>query len=265
VGNVAGLTKGKRCVIVGASSHRSIGWGIARALHREGADLFFSYSSDRSKPHLDALVDSLSGGRTYPRVRCDVANDEDVAALFRRARDHWGGQFDVLVHSVGRARAEELSGSYLDISREGYAFAHSISAFSLVACVREAAPLLAGSGAGSVITITYAASQRVIPDYNVMASAKAALDCHVRYLAAELGPRNIRVNAIAAGPIRTLSATAVKSLASGRRLIEERAPLRRNVDTDEIGDVALFLASDLSRCLTGEILNADNGFHILGM
>jgi enoyl-[acyl-carrier protein] reductase I len=262
---VGGLVSGKRCVVIGASSHRSIGWGIARALHREGADLFFSYSSDRSKTHLDALVDSLAGGERFPRARCDVARDEDVAALFRRVAEHWDGKLDVLVHSAGHARAEELSGSYLHISREGYAFAHSISAYSLVACAREAALLLAAGGAGSIITITYAAGQRVVPDYNVMASAKAALDCHVRYLAAELGPQNTRVNAISAGPIRTLSASAVKSLAGGRKLMEERAPLRRNVDTSDIGDVALFLASDLSRCLTGEILNADNGFHVLGM
>ena len=263
--DVAGLMVGKRCVVLGASSPRSIGWGIARALHREGADLFFSYSSDRSKIHLDPLVDSLPGGERFPRVRCDVGRDEDVASFFRSVEAHWGGALDVLVHSVGHARAEELTGSYLDISREGYAFAHSISAYSLIACAREAAPLLAAGGAGSILTITYVAGQRVVPDYNVMASAKAALECHVRYLAAELGPRNIRVNAISAGPIRTLSASAVKSLASGRRQMEERAPLRRNVDTSEVGDVALFLASDLSRCLTGEILNADNGFHVLGM
>ncbi len=254
----------KRCVVLGASSRRSIGWGIAQALHREGADLFFSYSSDRSKAHLDPLVDSLEGGAGFPRVRCDVASDEDVASFFRAVADHYGGELDVLVHSIGHARADELTGSYLNISRDGYAFAHSISAFSLVACAREAAPLLEAGGSGSVLTITYAASTRVMPDYNVMASAKAALECHVRYLAAELGPRNVRVNAIAAGPIRTLSANAVKSLAAGRRQMEERAPLRRNVDTDEVGDVALFLASDLSRCVTGEIINADNGFHVLG-
>jgi enoyl-[acyl-carrier protein] reductase I len=193
-----------------------------------------------------------------------VASDEDVASFFRAVADHYGGELDVLVHSIGHARADELTGSYLNISRDGYAFAHSISAFSLVACAREAAPLLEAGGSGSVLTITYAASTRVMPDYNVMASAKAALECHVRYLAAELGPRNVRVNAIAAGPIRTLSANAVKSLAAGRRQMEERAPLRRNVDTDEVGDVALFLASDLSRCVTGEIINADNGFHVLG-
>ena len=255
---------GKRCVVLGASSHRSIGWGIARALHREGADLFFSYSSERSKAHLDRLVDSLAGGDRFPRERCDVGRDDDVAALFRAVAGHWGGRLDVLVHSVGHARAEELTGSYLNISRDGYAFAHSVSAFSLVACAREAAPLLEAGGNGSILTITYAAGTRVVPDYNVMASAKAALDCHVRYLAAELGPRNVRVNAIAAGPIRTLSASAVKSLAAGRRQMEERTPLRRNVDTSEVGDVAVFLASDLSRCLTGEIFNADNGFHVLG-
>lgn len=262
---MSGLLTGKRCVVIGASSHRSIGWGIAQALHREGADLYFSYSSDRSRIHLDPLVDTLAGGSHVPRQRCDVGSDGDIADLFQRVAEHWDGKLDVLVHSVGHARAEELTGSYLDISREGYAHAHGISTYSIVACARAAAPLLAAGGAGSIITITYDASQRVVPDYNVMASAKAALDCHVRYLAAELGPQNIRVNAISAGPIRTLSASAVKSLARGRALMEARAPLRRNVDTAEIGDVAVFLASHLSRCITGEILNADNGFHVLGV
>jgi enoyl-[acyl-carrier protein] reductase I len=256
------LLAGKRCLILGASSHRSIGWGIARALHDHGAGLFFGYSSERSKGHLDDLIATLPGGERFPRVQCNVESDGEIAALFRRVSEHWDGALDVLVHSVGHARAEELTGSYLNISRDGYAFAHSISAYSLVACAREAAPLLAKGGAGSIITITYSAGERVLPDYNVMASAKAALETHVRYLAAELGPQNTRVNAISAGPIRTLSASAVKSLSTARQAMEERAPLRRNVDTSDVGDVALFLASDLSRCLTGEILNADNGFHI---
>ena len=262
---MTGLVAGKRCVILGASSHRSIGWGIARALHSGGADHFFSYSSDRSKTHLDELVNSLPNGERIPRVKCDVQSDAEIAELFERVAEHWRGKLDVLVHSIGHARADELSGSYLNISRDGYAFAHSISAYSLVACAREAAPLLAAGGAGSIITITYTAGERVIPDYNVMASAKAALETHVRYLAAELGPQNIRVNAISVGPIRTLSASAVKSLGAARRAMEERAPLRRNVDTGDVADVALFLASDLSHALTGEILNADNGLHIVGL
>lgn len=262
--------RGRRCLVMGASSHRSIGWGIARALHREGAELFFSYSSERSKGHLDGLLADLPGGERVPRVQCDVGSDEEVAALFARIGEHWDGRMDVLVHTAGHARAEELTGSYLVISREGYAFAHSVSAYSLVAAAREGAPLLTagaaegGGGGASIITLTYSAAERVVPDYNVMASAKAALECHVRYLAAELGPRNIRVNAISAGPIRTLSASAVKSLGAARKVTEERAPLRRNVDTDDVGNVALFLASDLSRCVTGEILHADNGFHVLG-
>jgi enoyl-[acyl-carrier protein] reductase I len=282
------LLRGRRCLVMGASSHRSIGWGIARALYREGAKLAFSYSSERSRTHLNELVDALPDGSRVPRFQCDVGSDEEIGALFRRVGEHWDGALDVLVHTAGHARAEELSGSYLDISRDGYAFAHSLSAYSLVACAREAAPLLqagaaraAGAqddgvqdgggqqsvapGGSSIITITYPPGQRVMPDYNVMASAKAALETHVRYLAAELGPRGIRVNAISAGPIRTLSASAVKSLAAGRRQMEERAPLRRNVETEDVGNVALFLASDLARCVTGEILNADNGFHVLGI
>jgi enoyl-[acyl-carrier protein] reductase I len=283
------LMRGRRCLVMGASSHRSIGWGIARALHREGAALAFSYSSERSKARLDDLVDTLPDGARVPRFQCDVGSDDEIASLFRRLGEHWDGALDVFVHTAGHARAEELSGSYLDISRDGYAFAHSLSAYSLVVCAREAAPLLvagatqhAGAqggggaqnagpqqgvvpGGSSIITITYPAGQRVMPYYNVMASAKAALETHVRYLAAELGPRGIRVNAISAGPIRTLSASAVKSLAAGRRQMEERAPLRRNVETEDVGNVALFLASDLARSITGEILNADNGLYVLGI
>lgn len=255
---------------MGASSHRSIGWAVARALHREGSQLFFSYSSQRSREHLDDLLASLPDGAGLPRAQCDVGNDEEIAALFQRVGEQWDGALDVVVHTAGNSRPEELTGSYLGITREGYAFAHSLSAYSLVAVAREAAPLLAAgsaardAGGASVIAMTYAAAERVVPDYNVMASAKASLETHVRYLAAELGPRNIRVNAISAGPIRTLSASAVKSLSAARKEVETRAPLRRNVDADQVGDVALFLASDLSRSVTGEIVHADSGFHVLG-
>ena len=264
------LVRGRRCLVMGASNHRSLGWAIARALHAEGAELFFSYASERSGEHLSDLLATLPGGERMPRVRCDVQSDEEVATLLRRVGEHWNGQLDVVVHTAGHSRADELSGSYLNISREGYAFAHSISAYSLVAVAREAAPLLAAGpaarsgGGASVLTLTYAAAERVVPDYNVMASAKAALETHVRYLAAELGPRNVRVNAISAGPIRTVSASAVKSLTASRRAMEERAPLRRNVNAEDVANVALFLASDLSRSITGEILNADNGWHVLG-
>jgi enoyl-[acyl-carrier protein] reductase I len=265
---MADLVRGRRCLVMGASNHRSLGWAIARALHAEGAELFFSYASERSGEHLSDLLAALPNGDRMPRVQCDVERDEQIAALFRRVGEHWGGQLDVVVHTAGHSRAEELSGSYMNISREGYAFAHSISAYSLVAVAREAAPLLAGGeaarlGGASVMTLTYAAAERVVPDYNVMASAKAALETHVRYLAAELGPRNVRVNAISAGPIRTLSASAVKSLAASRRAMEERAPLRRNVSAEDVAGVALFLASDLARSVTGAIVNADNGWHVL--
>ena len=264
------LVRGRRCLVMGASNHRSLGWAIARALHAEGAELFFSYSSGRSKEHLDDLLSTLPEGDHLPRAQCDVESDAEIAALFQRVSERWAGRLDVVVHTAGHARADELSGSYLTISREGYAFAHSISAYSLVAVAREAAPLLAAGeaarngGGASVMTLTYAAAERVVPDYNVMASAKAALETHVRYLAAELGPRNVRVNAISAGPIRTLSASAVKSLGASRRAMEERAPLRRNVSAEDVAGVALFLASDLARSVTGEILNADNGWHVLG-
>jgi enoyl-[acyl-carrier protein] reductase I len=262
---VAALLAGKRCLVLGVANRWSIAWGVAQAFYREGADLFFTYARERSGQNLESLVNTWPDGARFPRVTCDVSDDGQIEALFRQVAAHWEGKLDVLVHSIARSRPEDLAGRYVDVSRAGYMYAHGISAYSLIPCARYAAPLFEANGGGSVIAMSYLASERVVPNYNVMASAKAALDCHVRYLAAELGPRNVRVNAISAGPIRTLSASAVKSLAAGRRLMEERAPLRRNVDTSDVGDVAPFLASDLSRCLTGEILNADNGFHILGM
>ena len=262
---MAGLLANNKCLIVGVANRRSIAWGIAQAMHREGADLAFAYAIERLKENVDELADSLKGGARFPRIQCNLSDDAQIAALYGQLAEHWGGRLDTLVHSVGYARTEDLEGSFANISRDGYKEAQEISAYSLIACTRPAVPLFEAAGGGSVITLTYVAGERVVPNYNVMATAKAALECNVRYLAADLGPKNVRVNAISAGPIRTLAASAVKGVGQFRDIMVEHAPLRRNVDQGEVGDVAVFLASSLSRCVTGETIFADNGFNILGV
>ena len=264
-GPMSGLLEGTKCLILGVANRRSIAWGIARALHREGADLFFDYSMERLRENVDDLANSLEGGSRFPRVKCDATNDEEIQALMRQVGEHWDGKLDVLVHSMAFAKTEDLTGSFTDISRDGYMLAHSISAYSLIPYVKYALPLFEENGGGSVITMTFNAGERVVPDYNVMATAKIALECNVRYLASAVGPKNVRVNAISAGPIKTLAASAVKGISDFRDVMEEKAPLRRNVDQVEVGDVAVFLASHLSRAVTGDVIFADNGFHVMGM
>jgi enoyl-[acyl-carrier protein] reductase I len=226
--------------------------------------LAFNYATERLKENVVELVQSLPGHEHFPVLPCDVTKDDQIQAFFAALQEKWG-KLDVLVHSVAFARTEDLSGSFLDISRDGYMLAQDVSAYSLIPCCRYARPLLAAAGGGSVMTLTYMASERVVEKYNVMAVAKAALECTVRYLAAELGPANIRVNAISAGPLKTLAASAVKGLGQFRDVVEQRAPLRRNITQEEVGDVALFLGSSLSRAVTGNIIFVDNGFHIMAI
>lgn len=259
-----GLMNGKKCLVMGVANFRSIAWGIARSLHREGAQLAFTYQNDRFRDNVAELVQSLEGHEQMPLLPCDVTVEGDVERLFEALGEQWG-QLDVLVHCLAHAKTEDLTGNFVDIDRDGYRFAHEISAWSLIKCAKHAKPLMEAAGGGSIFTLTYLAAERVIEKYNVMATAKAALECNVRYLAAELGPSNIRVNAISAGPLRTLAASAVKGLSHIRTVMEERAPLRRNVTQEEVGDVGLFLASPLSRCVTGEVIYADNGFNIMGL
>ncbi|MDB4894641.1 MAG: enoyl-(acyl-carrier protein) reductase [Firmicutes bacterium] len=258
-----GLMTGKKCLIMGVANKRSIAWGIAQSLHREGAELAFTYVNDRLKENVDELVQTLPGHEQMPVLPCDVSSEEQLAGLFESLGQTWG-KLDVLVHSLAFARTEDLKKSFIDIDREGYRIAHEISAWSLIGCAKYAHPLMLAAGGGSILTLSYLAAQRYIPKYNVMASAKAALECNMRYLAAELGPENIRVNAISAGPLKTLAASAVGGVSILRDHYEERAPLRRNVTIDEVGDVGLFLASDLSRSVTGQTIYADSGFNILG-
>lgn len=260
------LMSGKKCLIMGVANKRSIAWGIAQALHREGAELAFTYANNRFKANVEELVEGLTGrgDARVPIHPCDVLNGEDVKALFERVGQDWG-RLDVLVHSVAYANQEDLVGIFADISWDGYALAHHVSAYSLIEAARYARPLMETAGGGSILTMTYMAAEKVVERYNVMATAKAALECNVRYLAAEFGPANIRVNAISAGPLKTLAASAVKGLSRIRDVVEERAPLRRNITVEEVGDVGLFLASPLSRCITGEVIHADNGFNIVAV
>jgi len=258
-----GLLEGKKALILGVANKRSIAWGIATAFQREGAELAFSYAIDRLKENVDELVGSLPGHESMPIIRCDVTKQEEIDALFADLGKRWG-TLDILVHSIAFAPIEELKGSFTNITRNGLLSAIDISAYSLVALTRGAVPMFEKAGGGSVMSLTFNAAERVVPSYNVMAIAKAALEAETRYLAADLGEKNIRVNTISAGPLKTLAASAVKGISSARELWEAKSPLRRNVTQDEIGNVAVFLASDWSRTITGATLFADNGMNIMG-
>jgi enoyl-[acyl-carrier protein] reductase I len=258
------LLQGKRALIMGVANKRSIAWGIARAFHREGATLAFTYQGERLKENLDELLDEIGGAGAYPTFPCDVTSDDEIETAFARLRERWGA-LDVLVHCLAFADREDFSRPFSEISRRGYALAMDISAYSLIRCAGAARPLLEEAGGGSIFTLTYNAVERVVPTYSVMAVAKAALECEVRYLAAELGPKNIRVNAISAGPLKTLAASAVRGISGFRDTVEEVAPLRRNITQEDVGEVAVFLASDLSRAVTGNTIFVDSGFHVMGV
>jgi enoyl-[acyl-carrier protein] reductase I len=258
-----GLLDGRRALITGVANKRSIAWGIAAALRREGADLAFNYAIDRLRDNVDELVATLPGHETMPIMRCDVTKQEEIDATFAELASRWG-TLDILVHCIAFAPLEELKGNFSAISRNGLLSAIDISAYSLVSLTRGATPLFEKAGGGSVMSLTFNAAERVVPSYNVMAIAKAALEAETRYLAADLGPKNIRVNTISAGPLKTLAASAVKGISAARELWEAKSPLRRNVTQDEIGNVAVFLASDWSRSITGATLFADNGMNIMG-
>jgi enoyl-[acyl-carrier protein] reductase I len=259
-----GLLDGKKAIVLGVGNQRSIAWGIATAFQREGAQLAFSYATERLRENVEKLVVTLPGHEAMPVLPCDVSKQEEIDAFFKAIGEKWG-QADILVHSIAYAAVEDLRGRFHEISREGLKMAIDISAFSLIALTRGALPLFLKAGAGSVMSLTYNAVDRVVPSYNSMALAKAVLEAETRYLAADLGPSNVRVNAISAGPLKTLAGSAVKGISSARDLMEEKAPLRRNVTQDEVGNVAVFLASDMSRCVTGATIFADNGFNVLGV
>ncbi len=253
------LLEGKKALIFGIANNRSIAWGIAKTFHEHGAEIGFSYGIPQLERRVRPLAEQL--GVNFVEI-CDVSSDEDIEAVFAKAADRFG-EIDILVHSIGYAEREDLTGRFVDTSRQGFKTAMDISAFSLVALAKAAVPLMPNGG--SIVSMTYYGSEKVIPHYNVMGVAKAALEASTRYLAADLGPQNIRVNAVSAGPIKTLAAAGVGGIRKMLRYSEERAPLRRNVNQEEVGRTALWLCSDLSSGVTGEVVYVDAGYHILGM
>ena len=259
-----GLLEGKRALIVGVGNQRSLAWGIATAFQREGARLAFTYLGDRFKENVEKLVSTLPEHEKMPLVDADASKPEQLTRLMDEVGKHWDG-LDVLVHSFAYAPTEDLRRPFHEISREGVLTAVDVSAYTLVSLSNAAVPLFEKAGGGSVLAMTFNAVERVVPSYNAMAVAKAALETCVRYLAVDLGPRNIRVNTISAGPLKTLSASAVKGISQARDLWETRSPLRRNITQDEVGNVAVFLASEWSRSITGATVYADNGMNIMGV
>jgi enoyl-[acyl-carrier protein] reductase I len=248
---------GKTAVVFGMANKRSIAWGIAQKLHEAGATLAICYQNDRRKEEAEELIAELPGAAGF---QCDVSNDAEIGSLFAALKEKYG-KLDILVHAVAFAPAAELHGDFVDTTREGFRIAHDVSVYSLIAVTRAAVPLM--TEGGSIITLSFYAAEKVVPHYNVMGVAKAALESTVRYLAWDLGPRNIRVNAISAGPIKTLAARGVGALGDMLKAHAERAPLHRNVNQSEVGGAALFLASDLSSATTGETLYVDCGYNIM--
>ncbi len=251
--------KGKTFVIMGVANKRSIAWGIARSLDQSGANLIFTYAGERFEKSVRDLVATLEGKHEII-LPCDVTSDEDVEKCFDAIKEQVG-TIDGLAHCIAFAKTEELAGDFSETSREGYLLAQNISSYSLTIISKYAKPLM--TEGGSIVALTYIGGERVLPNYNVMGVAKAALEMSVRYLAADLGKQGIRVNAISSGPIRTLSSKGVSDFNSILREIEEKAPLHRNTTPEEVGDTAVFLFSDMSRGITGETIHVDSGYHVL--
>jgi enoyl-[acyl-carrier protein] reductase I len=254
-----GLLDGKTALIFGVANDHSIAWGIAQALHAEGAEVGFSSVESLLEKRVRPLATSIGATFVEP---CDVQNDEQIRAVFTR----WGethDSLDILVHALAYAKREDLEGEFVDTSRDGFALALDVSAYSLVALAREARPLLRHGS--SIITLTYYGAEKVVANYNVMGVAKAALECSVRYLASDLGPQHIRVNAISAGPVNTLAARGIRGFTDMLKHHAERAPLRRSVELEEIGHAGLFLLSPMSTAITGEVMFVDCGYNIVGL
>jgi enoyl-[acyl-carrier protein] reductase I len=252
----------KRGLVLGVANRRSIAWAIARRLADGGARLAFTYQGDRIEKNVRELAESVGA----PLVtECDVRQDDDVERVFRETADAFDGRLDLLVHSVAFAAAEDLEGRFTDTPRERFWLALDVSAYSLVAAARAAEPLMEAAGGGAILTMTYLGGERAVPHYNVMGVAKAALDSSVKYLAWDLGEKNIRVNAISAGPVRTLAARSIAGFPTMEAIVEERAPLRRPIDADDVGAAAAYLLSDDARNVTGTTLYVDSGYHAMGM
>ncbi len=254
-----GFLNDKKILVVGVASNRSIAWGSAKAMAREGAELAFTYQTDKLKGRVEKLAGELGSSIVLP---CDVSSDEQIDAVFTELGKHWDG-LDCILHSVAFAPREQLEGTYVEAAtREGFAIAHDISSYSLTALAKAGRSMMQGRN-GSILTMSYLGAVRVVPNYNVMGVAKASLEANVRYLAASLGPQGTRVNAISAGPIRTLAAAGISDFRSMLAEVAEKTPLRRNVTIDEVGNAAAFLGSNLASGITGDILYVDTGYHIL--
>ena len=251
--------EGRTAVVFGLANKRSIAWAIAQKLHEAGVNLAVSYQNERLRADAEDLVAELPGAQLF---QCDVAFDADVDRVFEELKERYG-KLHILVHSIGFAPADAMKNEFVETSRESFRIAHDVSVYSLIALARGAAPLM--TDGGSIITLTYYGAEKVFPRYNVMGVAKAGLEASVRYLAADLGRRNIRVNAISAGPIKTLAARGIGNLGDMLKAHSDRAPLARNVDQAEVGGAALYLASDLSSAVTGEIHYVDCGYNIMGL
>jgi enoyl-[acyl-carrier protein] reductase I len=255
-----GMLEGKRALITGVASNRSIAWGIAQAMRREGAELAFTYQNEKLQERVETFATELGSAITLP---CELTDDAQIEAVIAGLNDHWDG-LDIVVHSAAFAPREMLDGNYLDnLNREGFLLAHDISSYSFAALAKAARPMMQGRN-GAMLTLSYIGAVLAMPNYNVMGVAKASLEANVRYMASSLGPEGIRVNAVSAGPIRTLAASGIKGLRGFLTQVEQNAPLRRNVTIEEVGNVAAFLCSDLASAVTGEITYVDCGYNIVG-
>jgi enoyl-[acyl-carrier protein] reductase I len=256
-----GFLTGKRALIVGLASNRSIAWGIAQAMHREGAELAFTYQNDKLKGRVEKMAAECNSSIMAP---CDVTSDEQIENVFTHLKSSWD-KLDIIVHSVAFANKDELVGDFVDTcSRDGFKMAHDISAYSLVALAKAGREMMQDTN-GSIVTLSYLGAERVIPNYNVMGVAKASLEATVRYMASSMGNDGIRVNAISAGPIKTLAAAGIKNFKSMLSYGEQSAPLKRNVSIDEVGNATAFICSDLASGITGEVIYVDGGYHVVGM
>ena len=256
-----GFLSGKRALIVGLASNRSIAYGIAKAFHAQGASLAFTYQNERLQSRVEDMAQEFGSTLTFP---CDVAYDEAITQTFDHLREHWD-TLDIVVHSVAYAPADQIGGDFVEqANREGFRIAHDISAYSLVALAKAALPMMEGTQ-GSLITLSYFGAEKAVPNYNTMGIAKASLEAAVRYLAASLGPRGLRINAISAGPIKTLAAAGIKDFRKIQNAYAAITPLKRNITADEVGTAAAFLCSDLASGITGEVLHVDAGYHAVSM
>lgn len=256
-----GFLSGKKALIVGLASNRSIAYGIAKIFYEQGAELAFTYQNEKLKERVERMAEEFHSNLVFP---CDVSNDNEIQTVFSDLNTHWN-QLDIVIHSVAFAPADQISGDFVDhVNRDGFRIAHDISAYSLVALSKAALPMMQDTQ-GAILTLSYYGAEKAVPNYNVMGIAKASLEASVRYLAASLGPRGIRVNAISAGPIRTLAAAGIKDFRKMQTAYAGTTPLRRNITAEEVGNTAAFLCSDLGSGITGEVVHVDAGYHAVAM